>query len=290
MCSMAQASGRFWRVLQFPLTRLLLGFVILAAATLGARWTAQTLELLPTASVLLAIVAIVGAYVGFVRLVERRPVIELGRAGAVRDVARGLALGVALFATTMALLTLIGICHVGAGDGWRALWAPLVAAIGAGFAEELLIRGVVFRLVEESLGSWLAVLLSAALFGLLHGLNPGATVVSTLAIALEAGVLLAAAYVYSRRLWLPIGLHIGWNFTEGGLFGASVSGYRSRGLLRNDLHGPSILTGGAFGPEASIVAIALCFAVGVVLLARAWRRGNIVPPWWRRRAVAAVAG
>ena len=215
--------------------------------------------------------------------------IELGRAGAVRDLARGLALGVALFATTMALLTLIGVCHVGAGDGWRALWAPR-GRDGAGFAEELLIRGVVFRLVEESLGSWLAVVLSATLFGLLHGLNPGATVVSTLAIALEAGVLLAAAYVYSRRLWLPIGLHIGWNFTESGLFGATVSGYGSRGLLRNDLHGPAILTGGAFGPEASIVAVALCFAVGVVLLARAWRRRHIVPPWWRRRAVVAVAG
>ncbi len=92
-------------------------------------------------------------------------------------------------------------------------------------------RGVLFRIVEESLGSWIALALSAALFGALHAFNPGATLTSSIAIALEAGVLLAAVFMVTRRLWMVIGLHTAWNFTEGGVFGASVSGGDAHGML-----------------------------------------------------------
>ena len=183
------------------------------------------------------IAVIVGTYVVFVRLVERRPVVELARAHAAAELGRGLALGTLLFAGTMAVLCALGVAHVGHGDGWRALVMALLLALLAGFGEEILVRGVLFRIVQESLGTWIAIAFSAALFGALHGFNHGATIVSTLSIAFEAGVLLAAAYIFSRGLWLPIGLHIGWNFTEGGIFGASVSGGEAHGFLQR-LHRP----------------------------------------------------
>jgi hypothetical protein len=126
---------------------------------------------------------------------------------------------------------------------------------------------------------------SAALFGLLHALNPGATMTSTVAIALEAGVLLAAAYALTRNLWFPIGLHLGWNFTEGGIFGASISGGAAgKGIFSVSLAGPDLITGGKFGPEASMVAIAVCLALAGALLALTIRTGRWMP--MRRRILS----
>jgi uncharacterized protein len=133
-------------------------------------------------------------------------------------------------------------------------------------------------------------LVSSALFGAAHASNPGATVTSSVAIALEAGVILAAAYVVTERLWLPIGLHAGWNFTEGSIFSMSVSGLSApSGLIAGSLKGPVILTGGAFGPEASVVAVIVCLCVAVLLFWRAARTGKIKPLGWARSVPAAGA-
>jgi CAAX protease family protein len=102
---------------------------------------------------------------------------------------------------------------------------------------------------------------SAILFGLLHAANPGATPFSSLAVALEAGVLLAVAFAATRRLWFPIGIHAGWNYAEGTIFGTAVSGGTVKAtLLHGVLSGSPLFTGGAFGVEASIVAIPVCLA------------------------------
>ncbi|MGZ3438426.1 MAG: CPBP family intramembrane glutamic endopeptidase [Polyangia bacterium] len=279
---MGQPATRLWRFLQSPVTRLVIGLVVVIGATIAVQAAAQALHLPPALGALAAIAAVVGSYVAFVRLIERRPVVELGRARAAGEVGRGMALGAALFAGTIVVLSLLRVCHLERGDGWRALVPALVMSLAAAFSEEILVRGLLFRIVEESLGSWIAVVLSAGLFGVLHAFNHGATIVSTLSIAFEAGVLLAAAYVYSRRLWLPIGLHLGWNFTEGGIFGAAVSGHPGHGLWRSHFAGAELLTGGEFGPEASVVAVVLCFAVALLLLARARKRGHVVAPFWQR--------
>ena len=100
--------------------------------------------------------------------------------------------------------------------------------------------------------------------------------VRTAAIALEAGVLLAASFAVSRNLWLPIGMHFGWNFTEGGVFGASVSG-SGKGIAKVSLSGPYLMTGGAFGPEAPVVAVAVCLLAAFALIALTIRKGRWVP-------------
>jgi uncharacterized protein len=115
----------------------------------------------------------------------------------------------------------------------------------------------------------------------LHLVNPGATLLNAAAISIEAGVLLAAAYMLTRRLWLCIGIHIAWNFTQGGIFSVAVSGGQSKGLLRSNMVGPDWLTGGAFGAEASVVALAVCLAAGITLLVLAVKRGNVVSPGQR---------
>jgi hypothetical protein len=157
-------------------------------------------------------------------------------------------------------------------------------SIGAGVIEEIMFRGVIFRIAESSLGTWFALLISAALFGLVHLGNPRATVLGAVSIIFEAGIMLAGAYLLTRRLWLPIGIHIGWNFTQGGVFSVPVSGFTSTGLFDGTLSGPEWRSGGAFGAEASIVAVVMCVALALVFLKGAVRRGHFIAPHWRRRA------
>jgi membrane protease YdiL (CAAX protease family) len=219
--------------------------------------------------------AMLGIYVLLVRLLERRRPDEIALAS---NYAIGATiLGAALFAAVYAILGSLGVARfVGVSRGTSVI-VPLAIAIGAAFGEELTFRGGIFRVIENSFGTLAAVAVSAVLFGLVHGLNPGATVVSTAAIALEAGVLLGLAYAATRNLWFPIGLHFGWNFTEGGIFSAAVSGHATNGLVHVSLSGSELLTGGAFGPEASIVAVAVSLLASVALAVVTIRRGR-----WRR--------
>ncbi|HEV3077272.1 MAG TPA: type II CAAX endopeptidase family protein [Thermoanaerobaculia bacterium] len=279
--------GTLWQVLQFPVTRALLAIVSIVAFSVLVQGAGRALHVPPQSGVgrVLFLVLIAGVcliYTGYVRLIERRPVVELALRDAPPAFGKGFLVGAALFSTTILVLWAMGVYSVTSVFGVGALVTPLMSALAAGFIEELVFRGVLFRIIEESVGSWLALGVTALAFGLLHAFNPGATWVSTLAIALEAGVLLAAVYMYSRRLWTCIGLHCAWNFAEGGVFGASVSGGKAGGLLGARFRGPDILTGGKFGPEASVVAVLICLAAGVAFVQLARRRGYVVRPFWRR--------
>jgi uncharacterized protein len=141
---------------------------------------------------------------------------------------------------------------------------------------------VIFRIVEEGLGTWWALLISALFFGGAHIFNPGATLWSSAAIAIEAGLLLAMIYHVTRSLWACIGLHAGWNIMQGTVYGIPVSGGASKGWLISNRTGPDWLSGGVFGAEASVVALLACSLVTLALLVVALRRSSIVPPrWWR---------
>jgi len=148
--------------------------------------------------------------------------------------------------------------------------------------EELFVRGIVFRLLEQALGTWLAIGVSAVVFGFGHRGNPGATLVSSVGIAIEAGVLFAAVYVATRSLWIPVGLHWAWNLFEGPVWGARVSGNEMPALLTGEVHGPELLTGGSFGPEAGLVCILFGTGLGAAFLVLAVRREQIIFPAWMR--------
>jgi hypothetical protein len=145
--------------------------------------------------------------------------------------------------------------------------------------EEILFRGVVFRITEERLGTWIAIAISAVLFALLHLTSANATVTSTIVVGLEAGVLLSAAYALTGRLWLAIGIHFAWDFARDAIFGIASG---ASGLVRAEVSGPGLLSGGSSGIEGSILALFLCLMVSAYLLARAARKGRIVRPFWQR--------
>lgn len=277
----------FWRrVLRFPVVQIIVAvfFIAIPFAVVSTPFNLfVTDKPLRRVGALLLAAVVLAAYSAYVRVMEKRPVTELSGRRAVSQLSVGVAFGALLFSATVGILATLGVYQVTGNNGWLTMLAILPASILSGVLEEVLIRGIVFRILEQWLGSWLALGISAVIFGVLHLLNPGATLLNAAAISIEAGVLLAAAYMLTRRLWLCIGIHIAWNFTQGGIFSVAVSGGESKGLLQSRMVGPDWLTGGKFGAEASVVALGICFAAGIVLIVLATKKGNVVPAFRANR-------
>ena len=281
-------NSRIWPVIHFPLVLLVVAAGLITGAAVIAQLASHAIPhadhgwLAVLAAILVAAI-FAGAYGVFVRFVERRPnVAEFSLAGWARELAAGLLTGLVLFSIVVGIIAAFGGYRVIGGHPASVLLPVLAIAIVSGVTEEIVFRGLFFRIVESWLGSWIALILSAALFGALHLGNPNATLLAGAAITLEAGIMLAAVYMLTRRLWAAIGLHAAWNFAQGGIFGIPVSGLALDGLIRPRIAGSDLLTGGSFGAEASLPAIIVCTAFGVALLVVAHRRGRFIAPFWAR--------
>lgn len=139
-----------------------------------------------------------------------------------------------------------------------------VVFIFVGWNEELLSRGYHLQTLASGINMFWGIVISSSVFGLAHLGNPNATWVSAVGI-LFAGIFLAYGYLRTGQLWLSIGLHIGWNFFEGVVFGFPVSGLDIYRLIRHQIEGPEIWTGGAFGPEAGLIVLP-ALGIGAVLI------------------------
>lgn len=268
------------RLYAFRLPVLLVALFGVMLATAGINQFASPVPLLALPVGIGLAVAAVVCYRWLSRTVElRQDIPELARSAMWPQLRRGALLGFGLFILLMLLIAVFG--------GWQSLswgsfWgflgtAGMMAAVAV--CEELLFRGILFRIMEEWLGTVSSLVVSMLLFGATHMVNANATLWGTLSIALTGGIMLAAAYVVTRSLWLPIGLHFAWNFTHTGIFGVALSGsdMPPEGLLSTTLSGPTLLTGGTFGPEASLLALLVCALPTVLLLRRAARTGQIRP-------------
>jgi len=279
-------SGLARRILSSPPARVLvLGFILLVMMGLNSDvMTSYAGEPVKSVQHIMAL-AIAGfaVYLAYAHLVERRVALELALPGMRRELGIGLLLGVGLYAACELILMALGIYRI---DGLNSLsfMVPAVAmALSSGIFEELLFRGVLFRSVETWFGSWASLVVASVVFGLTHLINPHGTIEGALFIAVEAGILLAAAFMLTRRLWLSIGFHVARNYTQSAIVSGIVSGNEaSQGLVRSTVSGPALLTGGSFGVESSLLALLLCTTTGVVMLVMAVRRGQIVPPIWKR--------
>jgi membrane protease YdiL (CAAX protease family) len=222
----------------------------------------------------------IGVYVLMVWLAEGRLPSELAPNTALPGIALGLLIGFLVMATVLAVLVASGLYDF-RWTGPTSAWIPTSLAIQSGVIEEVMARAVLLRLMWRAFGPWVAFAFSAAVFGALHLPNPNSSLFAALAIALEAGVMLGAFYALTGRLWVSIGLHAGWNFTQGYVFGAAVSGTDFGGALARSVArpgSPEWLTGGAFGPEASLPALLICTGIGVATLWWAWKLGRFAKP------------
>jgi membrane protease YdiL (CAAX protease family) len=133
-----------------------------------------------------------------------------------------------------------------------SLLGSLVFFITVGFQEELIFRGYQLQNLIDGLDLPKGLLISSAFFALAHILNPHNSILSILGL-FASGLFLAYAWIRTHQLWLSIGLHIGWNFFEGVIFGFPVSGTDTFRLITHSVNGPIVFTGGEFGPEAGLL-------------------------------------
>ena len=283
---------RFWA---FPITRIvlyLLLFAAIAAALSGIlsgvlhllhhRRGHVSVAVFTAAEGITAASAVLAFWV-MVRFADKRAwaTAGFGLGGLPAGLFGGFALGAAILSAGVGTLAGLGMYHVTAVVPSVLVLAPLLLYLCVGAFEETAFRGYIFQTLEGRWGSGVALAATSLLFGLAHLGNPvpGAShwmrVAGPLQICLEAGLPLGAAYLLTRRWWLPIGMHWAWDYFEGPVYGCPDSGIHDpHTLLHAVLSGPIFVTGGPFGPEAGIVLLAIGTLTGVLLLWVAVRRGQ----------------
>ncbi|WP_193103765.1 CPBP family intramembrane glutamic endopeptidase [Brachybacterium sp. FME24] len=282
---------RWWQLLLGIVLFVVAEVVAMAVTRLGTAVSGGSSAEGPAAWALL-LGACVGAAValgGFLVIVGpigRSPGLALRGRGKAAELGLGLAIGAALISLSVGLIALLGGYRVTGFAESPQLLVPLAIGIGAGVIEEVLFRGILLRVLEAWMGSWAALAITSVLFGLVHLTNDGASILTALGLVIEAGVLLGAAYLLTRRLWLAIGIHIAWNAVQAGMFSSTVSGTGAQhGLLVAEVDGPTWLTGGSMGIEGSLISVLLGLGVGIVLLVLASRRGHLLPSVRAERGV-----
>ncbi len=279
------------KILQFPFVRIISAVVLVGIGitlgqtilnTLRAAFSITNTGLANLLAFVLVAPATYFAYWIYVRFIEKRDLTELGPSHAFQEIGLGSLIGFGLFSFIILILWLLDLYGV---TGINFVLLPLIGALAgafvSAFAQELIFRAVIYRITEEWLGTWWALVISALLFGLIHLSSAGATIFSALAVALQAGVVLAAAYALTHRLWMALGLHMAWDFANDDIFGVGVAGQSGQslhGLLQAHLNGPKLLTGGALGIEASIITLAIMLIAGIIMLRKAHQQGQWVSP------------
>ena len=277
----------------FPLTKIIVGlFVCIAASNVGGMLSRKILSSTDidsdlqnlVSAIFVAAIALIVYFLMF-KFYEKREIAELSKKNIVRDLAIGIVLGAVLQSLTIFVIYLFGGYEIVAINPVWFLIPPLTLALTSAIVEEILLRGIIFRISEEKLGSYIALLISAALFGALHLGNPNSSVTAGIGLATQAGLLLGAAYIYSRNLWFPIAVHFAWNFSQSAIYGAAVPGKNiSNTLITSNIEGAQWYTGGSFGPEGAIQATLFCSIATVVLLMLSHKKGHFVSPYWKHKA------
>jgi membrane protease YdiL (CAAX protease family) len=264
-----------WRILAQAILNTLVGLVLVLPAQLVLLLTSPDPGIALLISSIASLAAITISVLLARRYLDRRSFTSLGFQGGMR-VWRDLLSGFWIAGLMMLIIYLIerlaGWLSL-TGAAWQdippveiilSLGIMLVAFIAVGWQEELYFRGYLLQNTSEGLNPAWGIALASLVFGLAHLTNPNASLMGALGVTL-AGLFMAYAYWRTRQLWLPIGIHIGWNFFEGPLLGFPVSGFGTFQLLRNQIAGPILFTGGAFGPEAGLVLIP-GLVVGIMLV------------------------
>jgi len=247
------------RILRSPPARVLvLGFILVMMMGLNTDVTTSYAAEPAKAAQHIVSLAIAGfaVYLGFAHFIEQRAASELSLPGMGKQFGAGLLIGAGLYTACELILMGLGIYRIDGLNPLSYMLPAIAMALSSSVFEELLFRGVLFLSVEKWFGSWVALVVSSLVFGLTHLVNPQATIEGALFIAVEAGVLLAAALMLTRRLWLCIGFHMAWNYTQSAIFSGIVSGNEAeQGLIRSTMKGPDWLTGGNFGVESSVLSL-----------------------------------
>ncbi len=253
-----------------PLGKWILLFALALVLGLIGYGLLQSLAILVDNPVLtfLGAIVLLSLYFFSVKLIERTKTSDLPAGRIASDLGLGLLTGATFMSCVVGLIVAFGCASIEpAYFTWKNQLSAFTLFLAVAVGEEILFRGILFRWIDERWGLFPALVVSAIVFGAVHITESGASVWSSIAIAIEAGLLLGAAYKWSGTLWLPIGIHWAWNYVQGNVFGIAVSGSDEMPSFFNTImNGPDIITGGLFGAEASVIAVCLGAAVSVLFI------------------------
>ena len=276
------------KILHSTIVKIIIGFVVILAAyflssvmlndILRAYKEIQIARLIiiPIISIIFVLVS----YIALYRYYERRKITELSTRNIGKYLLVGLLLGLLVPSLSILVPFLRGEYIVlSISDLTGIFLRDFAISIGFGIAtavfEEVLFRGVMFRLIEEKMGSYLALIISSLIFGFSHIIFGGAFFAG-FAVSIIS-IILTAAYMYTRNLWFPIAIHFAWNFAQGNIFGTPVSGDpESTSIIVSQLEGSKWFTGGVWGIEATVQIVVLSLLAGTILLVLNRKKGNII--------------
>ncbi len=277
-------------ILHHPITRIVIGLALTLGIGLLAMLGMQ--ELLsrtsltqsdkdPISGTVFAFL-VCAIYILLYQRYEKRKITEFSTRHLPRLLSGGILLGAGLASAVIFIQYLSHVLAITATRPFLPLLPDLWNTFVNSIIAETLIIGIFFRLTEEWLGSWLALLILAMLFITLHITAPGATIISAIAVSMHS-VLLGSIFIYTRNLWAPIAIHFAWDFCFAALYGASVNGYvMDNSLLNTTTNGSELLTGGYFGPQGSIQAAMLCLLSGIFFLQLSRKHNRIIQPFFRK--------
>jgi membrane protease YdiL (CAAX protease family) len=279
-------------IFDFFLTKIIIGIVVVGGSVALVEWVRQFLPVknqqaandltdgvIGIAEIFLAVLS----YILFSRYYEKRQITELSLTVFWKNALMGLLTGLILQSLVIIVLYLAGGYFIIQVNPLSFLIPGFTAAIIAGFVAEIMIRGLIFRLTEEKLGTEIALIISVLLFVVMHSGVQGPTLLGVMATSIQAGILFSAVYVFSRSLWFPVFLHFAWDFAEPGIYGGVNPGISiEKSLFNSKITGSPLLTGGQFGPGNSIQAALFCLITGILFLWLAKRKNNFIKPYWKK--------
>ncbi len=282
------------KLLQFFLIKIIIGIAAIVAVvfitqTLGQTLLGKTSLSANEQNFVLALAnsgLALAVYIFLFRVYEKRKITELSTSNLFSFASIGFVSGFvlqSLFVLIIFLFAEYSILHVNAIN---AVMPAFNASLTAGFVAELLIVGVFFRLMEEKLGTEIALIILIIIFAIIHANAKNATWLSVVNTALQSGIMLPATYIVSRSLWFTIFMHFAWDFAEPGIYGGINPGNNiNESLLTSKISGSDIITGGLNGPQNSIQSFIICLIVSVILLSIAKRKNKFIKTSWKTHNV-----
>ncbi|HLY69132.1 MAG TPA: CPBP family intramembrane glutamic endopeptidase [Puia sp.] len=278
------------KIRYFFLTKIIVGIAIIVGLIFFTEWFGHLLlapapwtELTKTFIIngTEVILTLLG-YIIFFKWYENRKVDELKPSAFWKNATGGFISGFILQSLFILVIYYSGNYSVIDLHPFSFVLQGFIYGLTAGFVAEILILGVGFRIIEEKLGTVIALSIMVMLFVIMHTSAKDATWLSVSSTVVSAGILLPAVYVYTRSLWFPIFLHFAWDFAEPAIYGGINPSLRiDRSWIESKIAGTAILTGGKFGPQSSLQSLIFCSITAFVFLLLAYKKNNFSKPFWK---------
>ncbi len=281
----------FWRKFGFSLVQIIIGIVIVNVLTFFVRSIAQiilsalSVEHSTIRSTVVFVVRSLTVYYGyalFVRISEKRKADEIAiDRKSLTQFLSGSALGILSIGVVVAVLWILGFFSIVGTNNSPTIYEDIMFHSFFAFIQDVVFIVILFRIFEQSLGTWFSMVVASVIFGFQHLLYPGQTLWSASTQTIEVGILFCSLFILTRRIWIIFGFHFVWNFIQYAIIGFPAMGH-SRPLFLCKFFGPDIITGYPVGFEASLLTFIIGTGLGLFFLRKVFVLKNFIEPKWKK--------